>query len=1026
MLTTTMKTIKKSVLVYLLSAMSLFPGRAQTKVDINLDVKHTVGGISTFDRQKYITLHSSLQEGDWTRETDKMNYVFKDLNVYLGRDNGGVNYWLGQSSEDKNRAGFADSSYLERTGANNRATWAASTKNVYDNKSDVMIGGQVNAMWPGQKSGWTLAGANSVGEYMAHYVNDFFRSINNNNPANGHPAPRFLEVLNEPEYNLHDDPNIPADKKVDYIDIFRFHRDVAKSFKKLNTTTKIGGYTVAFPEFDLNNFKDWDDKMKMFIDTAGRDMDFYSIHLYDFNRHWVTGNKGHIHFKGSRTEATLDMLEAYSMLKDGVVKPLVISEYGGRDHSLEGQTWSPERDWIFMKAFSPLLMQFMDRPNSIVKTIPFIMAKATWSATPDPWRLMRQNSEPGSYVQNDYSNKYTFTEMIKFYELWSDVNGTRVDVWSDNPDVLADAYVNGNKAYVIFSNLSFSKQPINLNILGTNGNSVSNVKVKHLHSVNNLPVLDVTTSAGLTDFTLDPEATAIIEYALTNTVSIPETSNESKYYATTYMQPVQANQANTFQINGVTKGSFGEGKLRISFGRADNLSKKPVVLFNGIALNVPDNVAGESQMYRTGFFGSIDIGVPYSVLKDQNTVLVTFPDDGGYISSVTLRNYAFSRKVVRRNSVAAVSVYPSAIEMGIGQNRQLTAALLPVTAIDQRIIWSSSDDKIATVDASGKITGVATGSAKITATTSDGGYKAESNVTVKLARVAVLADSIMVTPVFGDLILNQALKLSYTILPVDVDDKTVVWSSSAIAVATVDNTGLVTAKTDGVADIKAMTANGKFAVCKVTSKTKVAGKVNFDDRDKYLNTNYEVGSNMEIKCNFTCTTGNKVGADGVKIWLREIKPGWAVAKDYSVTDVSVAGQSSGAITANLSLAGVTPTSELDAGNWYFLWISFVENDGTLVVNSQNMYPIKIVKPTGVAYQKAVQVRLFPNPAQHTVFIDGNDMFTEAAFYNALGQVVWSAKVTANTLNVEQLPEGVYFVALTTGHKVVMSKVAIQR
>ena len=53
-------------------------------------------------------------------------------------------------------------------------------------------------------------------------------------------------------------------------------------------------------------------------------------------------------------------------------------------------------------------------------------------------------------MQNDYSNKYTFTEMIKFYELWSDVNGTRVDVWSDNPDVLADAYVNGNKAYVIF------------------------------------------------------------------------------------------------------------------------------------------------------------------------------------------------------------------------------------------------------------------------------------------------------------------------------------------------------------------------------------------------------------------------------------------------------------------------------------------------------------------------------------------------------------------------------------------------
>ena len=104
---------------------------------------------------------------------------------------------------------------------------------------------------------------------------------------------------------------IPADKKVDYIDIFRFHRDVAKSFKKLNTTTKIGGYTVAFPEFDLNNFKDWDDKMKMFIDTAGRDMDFYSIHLYDFNRHWVTGNKGHIHFKGVITSYSIHYTKLY-------------------------------------------------------------------------------------------------------------------------------------------------------------------------------------------------------------------------------------------------------------------------------------------------------------------------------------------------------------------------------------------------------------------------------------------------------------------------------------------------------------------------------------------------------------------------------------------------------------------------------------------------------------------------------------------------------------------------------------------
>lgn len=81
-------------------------------------------------------------------------------------------------------------------------------------------------------------------------------------------------------------------------------------------------------------------------------------------------------------------------------------------------------------------------------------------------------------------------------------------------------------------------------------------------------------------------------------------------------------------------------------------------------------------------------------------------------------------------NATGVTVSPNEIPVGIGSVRTLTATVLPVDASNKAVSWNSSTPAIATVDSEGKVTGVAEGTATITATTEDGGFSATCQVTV--------------------------------------------------------------------------------------------------------------------------------------------------------------------------------------------------------------------------------------------------------------------------------------------------------
>lgn len=66
----------------------------------------------------------------------------------------------------------------------------------------------------------------------------------------------------------------------------------------------------------------------------------------------------------------------------------------------------------------------------------------------------------------------------------------------------------------------------------------------------------------------------------------------------------------------------------------------------------------------------------------------------------------------------------------MGANETLVATITPANADDTVVTWTSDDTTIATVDANGKVVGVAAGSANITVTTHDGSFTDTCAVTV--------------------------------------------------------------------------------------------------------------------------------------------------------------------------------------------------------------------------------------------------------------------------------------------------------
>ncbi|MCR5123940.1 MAG: Ig-like domain-containing protein [Treponema sp.] len=162
-------------------------------------------------------------------------------------------------------------------------------------------------------------------------------------------------------------------------------------------------------------------------------------------------------------------------------------------------------------------------------------------------------------------------------------------------------------------------------------------------------------------------------------------------------------------------------------------------------------------------------------------------------------------------AVASVTLDKATVSVTVGGTTTLTATVSPEDATDKTVTWTSSNEDVATVTSAGLVTGIAEGSATITATV--GGKTATCAVTVSATAVAVT--SVALDKTTASVNVGDTTTLTATVSPDNATDSTVTWTSSNEDVATVTSAGVVTGLAVGSASITA-TAGGKSATCVVT------------------------------------------------------------------------------------------------------------------------------------------------------------------------------------------------------------------
>lgn len=253
--------------------------------------------------------------------------------------------------------------------------------------------------------------------------------------------------------------------------------------------------------------------------------------------------------------------------------------------------------------------------------------------------------------------------------------------------------------------------------------------------------------------------------------------------------------------------------IKIQFDKHYTLSQGDSVKLN--AFVYPENATNKSYFWKSSNSSlvSVDNSGNIKVLGNSNDVvnITAETNEGNYVDTVVIN----VKYVESDDKVIGIDVNTDSVSLNYGESFNIKAIVNPVNAVNSKLLWSSSDVSLVSVDQDGKITAVGNKNG-----TADIIVKSLNGISKKI-KVTVQELSIQ------NISLNEKdLTLSvgdyYTVLPIIspkiISSDSLNWKSDNENVAIVSNKGVIKAINGGVATISGVSSNNKKISLKVTVK----------------------------------------------------------------------------------------------------------------------------------------------------------------------------------------------------------------
>lgn len=221
-----------------------------------------------------------------------------------------------------------------------------------------------------------------------------------------------------------------------------------------------------------------------------------------------------------------------------------------------------------------------------------------------------------------------------------------------------------------------------------------------------------------------------------------------------------------------------------------------------IAKVIPDDANDKTITWSSSDNSIVSVNNGEIVANKVGNAIITAKTSNSFVSLIAVN---VVDKIVLPSKI---TIEKPNVNLNVGENKRINVTFEPSDVTNKGLKWNSSNTKVVIIT-NGVLTGIRKGTAIISATTING---ITTKTTVNVSEIK--ASGIGLNQTSKYLNIGETFKLNASIIPENVSNKNIIWSSSNPKVALVKD-GVVFAKKAGGTIISAKTSNGKVASCKV-------------------------------------------------------------------------------------------------------------------------------------------------------------------------------------------------------------------